>query len=72
MVLAQVVPEILRKTIWGTIMPPPPILIRVKETSESYEAVDEIKIKQHKLTLEERLQTLQKLDDQILELTEYW
>ena len=37
---------------------------------ESYEAADEIKIKQHKLTLEERLQTLQKLDDQILVLTD--
>ena len=37
---------------------------------ESYEAADEIKIKQHKLTLEERLQALQKLDDQILELTD--
>ena len=37
---------------------------------ESYEATDEIKIKQHKLTLEERLQTLQKLDDPILELTD--
>ena len=44
------------------------ILNTVKETLESYEAADEIKIKQHKLTLEERLQTLQKLDDQILEL----
>ena len=37
---------------------------------ESYEAADEIKIKQHKLTLKERLQTLQKLDDQILKLTD--
>ena len=46
------------------------ILNTVKETLESYEAADEIKIKQHKLTLEERLQTLQKLDDQILELTD--
>ena len=46
------------------------ILNTVKEILESYEAADEIKIKQHKLTLEERLQTLQKLDDQILELTD--
>ena len=47
------------------------ILNTVKETLESYEDADEIKIKQHKLTLEERLQTLQKLDDQILELTDH-
>ena len=46
------------------------ILNTVKETLESHEAADEVKIKQHKLTLKERLQTLQKLDDQILELTD--
>ena len=37
MVLAQVVPEILEKTIRLAIMPPPPILIRVKQMMSSCE-----------------------------------
>ena len=44
------------------------IINRVNETLENYDPSKEIKFKQHKIVLVERLTTLQTLDDQILEL----
>ena len=44
------------------------IINRVNETLENYDPSKEIKLKQHKIVLVERLTTLQTLDDQILEL----
>ena len=44
------------------------IINRVNETLENYDPSKEIKLKQHKIVLVERLTTLQALDDQILEL----
>ena len=44
------------------------IINRVNETLENYDPSKEIKLKQHKIVLVERLTMLQALDDQILEL----
>ena len=44
------------------------IINRVDETLENYNSSNEIMLKQQKIILEERLATLQTLDDQILEM----
>ena len=44
------------------------IINRVNETLENYDSSNEITLKQQKVILEERLATLQTLDDQILEM----